>query len=305
MSGYWDPNEWEEYVFGLLQDRHGALNVSKVPARHKGDLGIDFICRAERAVFQCYAVEEPCDVADRARKQQSKSTSDLKKLCANSPNLQRLLGEMKVTRWILTVPLHDSVNVNAHLAEKSAEVRARGLAYIAPDFEADIQDLSAFDNGSVQRRLLQRSVLVVPADRVRSSEIADWLGASEDLVANLRRKLQKRVDLAGPEDLGRALEQAVGLFLERENALDSLRSLAPQLYEDVQTVFARRSRALALTGPPDVGTPAGVLRDEVEAMTRELIDEIPNLSKDSAEKLALGTIVEWLLRCPLDFPPYA
>jgi hypothetical protein len=37
----WDPNDWELHAFGLLQDRHGAVNVMKVPARHKGDFGLD------------------------------------------------------------------------------------------------------------------------------------------------------------------------------------------------------------------------------------------------------------------------
>lgn len=34
---FWDPNDWEVHVYGLLQDRHGPLNIYKVPARHKGE----------------------------------------------------------------------------------------------------------------------------------------------------------------------------------------------------------------------------------------------------------------------------
>jgi hypothetical protein len=37
----WDPNEWELHARGLLHDRHGDINVMKVPARHKGDFGLD------------------------------------------------------------------------------------------------------------------------------------------------------------------------------------------------------------------------------------------------------------------------
>jgi hypothetical protein len=36
----------------------------------------------------------------------------------------------------------------------------------------------------------------------------------------------------------------------------------------------------------------------------ELKQSIPNFSDGSAQQIALGTIAEWLLRCPLDFPPY-
>jgi hypothetical protein len=31
LQEFWDPNEWEQHVYGLLQDRHGPLNVQKVP----------------------------------------------------------------------------------------------------------------------------------------------------------------------------------------------------------------------------------------------------------------------------------
>jgi hypothetical protein len=39
-------------------------------------------------------------------------------------------------------------------------------------------------------------------------------------------------------------------------------------------------------------------------LTAELKQSIPNFSDGSAQQIALGTIAEWLLRCPLDFPPY-
>lgn len=69
---FWDGNEWEEHVLRLLQDRHGAENVQKVPAKHHGDSGLDYFCLDKRIVYQCYAVEEPIDVAERAKKQKSK-----------------------------------------------------------------------------------------------------------------------------------------------------------------------------------------------------------------------------------------
>ena len=88
MLDFWDPNDWELYVFGLLQDRHGPLNVMRVPARHRGDLGVDYYCLTEDVVYQCYAVQEPCEVADRADKQKAKITVDLRKLCDARPELR-------------------------------------------------------------------------------------------------------------------------------------------------------------------------------------------------------------------------
>jgi hypothetical protein len=174
LNEYWDPNEWELHVFGLLQDRHGALNVMKVPARHKGDRGIDYYCLKESVVYQCYAVLEPCEVADRASKQKAKIISDLHKFCTKTAELAALFGPAQIARWVLVVPLHDSAEVNLHLTAKTAEVKALGLPYVAPDFEALIQDLSCFDAESRQYRTMQRHAISLPEQPPTQREIDDW-----------------------------------------------------------------------------------------------------------------------------------
>jgi hypothetical protein len=95
---FWDPNDWELHVYGLLQDRHGPLNIYKVPARHKGDHGLDYYSLEDQVSYQCYAVQEPCAVADRADKQKAKITTDLKKFCTNKVELSRLFGSIQMSR---------------------------------------------------------------------------------------------------------------------------------------------------------------------------------------------------------------
>lgn len=138
LHEFWDPNDWEHHVYGLLQDRHGPLNVHKVPARHKGDHGLDYYSLEDRVSYQCYAVQEPCDVADRADKQKAKITTDLKKFCTKKSELSDLFGSVQMTRWVLVVPLHDSSQLNAHATAKTAEVRALRLPYVASNFEVMI-----------------------------------------------------------------------------------------------------------------------------------------------------------------------
>jgi hypothetical protein len=113
----------------------------KVPARHKGDFGVDYYCVSGRVAYQCYAVQEPCDVDDRATKQKAKITKDLKKFCTRAELASLFVGN-KVERWILVVPIHDSAQVNLHLSAKTAQVRALGLAYVATDFEVLFTTLS-------------------------------------------------------------------------------------------------------------------------------------------------------------------
>ena len=295
----WDPNEWEAFVYGLLQDRHGPLNVQRMPARHRGDHGIDYYCLADGAVYQCYCVEEPCDVATRASNQIRKATDDLKKLCSDSTTLKELFAIHPVRRWVLVVPLHDSSTVNQHLANKTVEVLVTNLPYIDPAFEAHVQDLKAFAASSIQERQRQAAQITIPTRVPTAFEITDWTESQNELVQNLIRKLKKRIPVDSADDADRV----IGWFLERENLLDDLRSNASQLSETIRQVLNRHTTRLEFAGPPS-NAPQQVLRDALNELTEALCEEITNLSRESAEKIALGTVADWLLRCPLDFPPF-
>jgi len=295
----WDPNDWEAYSYGLLQDRHGPLNVQKVPARHKGDQGLDYYCLGEGVVYQCYAVQEPCDVAARAANQIKKATTDLKKFCSDSKALNALFGGKPIRKWVLLVPLHDSSSVNQHLAKKTTELRAANLKYVAGDIEVIVQDIGAFDTTSIEHRRRQASEFTFATRLPSAADVENWSESQNDLVRNLIRKLQKRVAGSATADADRF----IGWFLERENTLEDLRETAPQLHEAVRKIVSRLTTRLEFAGPPD-GKPPQVLRDTLEELANTLRSEIPNLSAEGAERMALGTVADWLLRCPLDYPPF-
>ena len=300
----WAPNDWELFVFGSLRDRHGALNVHKVPARHKGDFGIDYYTPSDRAAYQCYAVQEPCDVADRAAKQKVKITNDIAKFCKNAKELTDLFGAVRMTRWVLTVPLHDSAQVNLHATAKTLEVRSRSLAHVAPEFEVVVQDLDSFDEESRSLRAQHRRSLVIPGRTPSEAEVLKWTSDSNDLVMPLTSKLRKRLKPIESKRLDESVSEAIGWFLESENALELVRSTAPDLHESVLEVIGRHLARLKLYGPPATGAASQILREELEALVAGLRQSIPNLSPSSAEQIARGTLVAWLMRCPLDYPPY-
>lgn len=305
LHEFWDPTEWELAIHGLLQDRDGVFDILKVPARHKGDLGLDYYCLAKQVVYQCYAVQEPCEVKVRAEKQQAKITTDLKKFVKNATKLKKLFGDVKVRNWVLVVPIHDSVEVNGHLTKKTDDIKKLKLTYVTNDFQVLIHDLETFDRQSREQRLLQRKQIQIPSKAPTMQEVEAWRSGYSGLSKNLMEKLSKRVGNQDPALLEQSVQQAVGWFLERDNILETLRTDAPDLYETLFSIISRHTARLQFYGPPSEGTANAILRTELEKFTAELIMEIPNLSKASAEQIALGTIAEWLLRCPLDFPPYS
>ena len=300
----WDPNDWELHAFGLLQDRHGPVNVMKVPARHKGDFGLDYYCLCDRVAYQCYAVQEPCEVADRAEKQKAKITTDLRKFRTRR-ELVRLFAGTKLNRWILIVPIHDSAQVNLHLTAKSSEVRASGLPYVAGDFEVLIHDLDCFDADSREARALQRRLITLLPQPATLEQVQSWAQASNPLVTALSEKLAKRLGSHDPSRLDQDVNESIGWFLERENALESLRQDAPQLHEALAGVISRHATRLSFIGSPEHATAQQILKSEFDTLVTDFKQSVWNLSDESAQQLALGTLVDWLMRCPLDFPPYS
>ena len=77
----WQGDEWEKWCLQLIQMAFGSDKVQPVPARHKGDLGIEAFTHDGHAL-QCYAVQEPVSTKERYEKQRDKLTTDLGKLRA-------------------------------------------------------------------------------------------------------------------------------------------------------------------------------------------------------------------------------
>lgn len=300
---FWDGDEWEQFAHKLLQDRHGPLNVQKVPAKHKGDCGLDFYCLGEGVVYQCYAAE-PTDVADRAKKQKNKITADLGKFTDPAKGATTILKGHEVHRWVLVVPVHDSHEVNKHATRKGLEARSNGHAHVADDFEVLIQDITDFDQSSLQARARQRAEISLSAAAASSDEVEAWSARSGDLVQNLERKLGKRAAPSDPVAHKQLVDEAIQLFLERENALEALRRDAPELHEEISQVIALRDRRLRFLGPSSTGTASQIMAEQIDEFVSALREKLPNLSAESAENLAYGTVSDWLMRCPLDFPPY-
>lgn len=290
----WDGKEWEAHVFHLIQAEHGGHNVQKVPARHKGDAGLDYFCLHEPLVYQCYAVEEPVDVATRAAKQKSKMTTDINKFCDPKGGAAVIFKDRKIKRWILAVPLHDSKEVVSHAAIKAAEVRAKKLSYVDDDFQILIQDRETFDPDTWDRRMALRKRIRPIVPEPTDAEVAAVSHGDQNLSDNLRRKLGAR--LSDPGALEDAIDDALRVFVQSENAKDVLRAIAPEAYEDVVRLISERLRRIRMGSRASEGDR---LDAEINGLKGAILTTVPNLDPGTAETIAVGAISEWLMRCPL------
>ncbi|WP_417683966.1 hypothetical protein [Roseibium sp.] len=291
----WDGDEWEAHVLRLIQDQFGPENVQKVPAKHKGDCGLDYFCLDKHVVYQCYAVEEPVDIAVRATKQKSKITTDINKFCDTSKGAARMFDGYRIKRWILAVPTHDSRDVVQHALKKTTEVIQKNLAYVDPGFQILVHDKDDFDQASWDRRILLRKrirpLVTIPTE----SEVAKMADSNQNLTENLRKKLGVRFE--NDSELEDAIDDALRVFLECQNAVSQLRNLAPDAYEEITRMVAQRLRRLRMGAR--VSDSVDRLEVEIDSLKSNIISAVPNLDLGTAETIAFGVVSDWLMRCPL------
>lgn len=122
VTHVWGGDDWENHALRLVSLSFPPGEIQLVPARHRGDLGIDAFS-LDGKVFQCYAPEEPLSVADRYAKQRKKINNELTKLRANEKALKDLLGGKLIERWILLIPLFDSRELIRYAAGKADEIK--------------------------------------------------------------------------------------------------------------------------------------------------------------------------------------
>lgn len=291
----WDGKEWEAHVLRLLQDQYGHENVQKVPAKHKGDCGLDYFCLNRLVVYQCYAVEEPIGVADRATKQKSKITTDIGKFCDIEKGAAEMFAGYGIKRWILAVPVNDSKEVIQHALKKTAEVINKKLPYVDPGFQILVHDKDDFDDASWDRRVQLRDRIRPEIVEPTSEDVAELAESNRNLTGNLRRKLETRFDHIG--ELDDAIDDALRVFMESQIAVSQLRNMAPEAFEQVTRLVAERLRRLRLGSKGSGG--GDRLEVEIDALKASILSSVPNLDHGTAETIAFGSVSDWLMRCPL------
>lgn len=295
----WNPDDWELFSLNLLQNRHGALNVHKIPAAHQGDFGIDYYCTKEAVAYQCYAVEEPIDISTRADRQKTKITRDLAKILANESQIRALFNDVKIKHWILLAPLHDSKEVNLHCSKKTKDMRGKKCGVLDETFEVAIHDLTLFPTAVIANGLTSISSVKLSVPEPSVQEVQAWTAGSSNLLANAHHKLSKR---SSPENVVEAVSDATSAFLQGNALLDALRNGSPDLHEKVTIAIKSRARRLQFAGPQGGQSANGILHAELDSLIGAVQSAAPNLSTENAEQIAYGAISEWIMRCPLDFP---
>jgi hypothetical protein len=273
-----------------------AQNIQIVPDRVRGDAGIEFFS-TDGCLYQCYAPEEVSDTAKAASAMKAKGSRDLQKLIQFKEKIAGLLQALKAKRWILLSPFLDDKDVVVFVRGKGSLVKAACLEFLSEDFEALVQSQDDFAAEIEELRL--RSLGPTFEVSVPSDEI---VAAAEDEVSQrLSEKLARAFPKSSRLEGKRRKTAYVRAHLLRENILDNLRMDHAILWDrSIRCLDAEEQRLVAAGAGS--GLPGQQITDSIGRIETSLHNDLPDLARSTITQIAVGTITDWLIRCPLDFP---
>jgi hypothetical protein len=289
-----DGVEWETFCRAALSRKYGAA-WQKIPAKNRGDWGLEGFVRGQGIVVQCYA-DDSVSNADRTRKQKGKLTADVPKLHRYRDALETHL-EMPVDTYLFLVPSFDDKDLLGHAQSKSQMVRRWALPWIATNFAIAVHDLDFLREEWEALRGSLRHVL----DLAGATPLASPpLGGP--LVDNLVRKLDAIPRLAGDPAQSRLWKESLlDDYVRGGGRLLELDDVNPE-YADriIRIIDGREGRLARRSGASEPLDDLNILSaDLAEAIHRD----ISAIDDADAQSVAGSVVADWLMRCPLEYVP--
>lgn len=284
MAVYWDGNDWEEYCMLLLNKRYSMQlphTFQRVPAQHKGDLGLEAYSHGGVA-YQCYAVKEPSDTRTRYEKQRDKLTVDLGKLVEKQTQILSMVGSTVIEKYVFMVPLFNSRFLLDHARVKEKEIITHHLPFVSENFKIIIE--TAKNYGPEMALLHAIPKPFFSETTVDSNQSDDWSQQHRELGAVVNEKLKKIIN--SETDRGNIQSALMKQFLKGENALAQLRNSSPDGFVSVARTKSHKEDLLTLEYPSSGNTTQTIMTIIVKDLASEYLRSTPILDPETVETLA-------------------
>ncbi|UMG93995.1 hypothetical protein [Nocardioides sp. TF02-7] len=174
-------DDFEAFVWSLLQRRYPPENLRYFPAAMGGDKGLEGFS-TDGIGYQCYADKDSLTLRARTDKQKAKLTRDTSKLKKNKDALVALLDGTVLDHYFLIVPEYHSTEVIAHANKRAQLVRSWGLPFISDKFAIAPKTPQDYQ-GQYQAALLDAAAQVLLAEPTVSDAAVDGFGGKEPALA--------------------------------------------------------------------------------------------------------------------------
>jgi hypothetical protein len=260
-----------------------------------GDWGLDGLNRSRGSVYQCYGLEP--ETKNPTKGVTDKITSDLKKLTKYEADIQSLLGDVKIKRWVLLLNKDvPSSSIHLFAKKKEKELLDSGLSILADDFQVVLKTPTYFEKENLEYEKARSDKLEFDIPRLDAPSLdAVRENSKFQAVYKKFRKISDSDDVAE-----RFAYDEIKNFIEQDIQLDEISKRAGDLYSEIESV-RRDVESDAVKGSTFVGTFASwastssTLEDRLDRRIGQRV------GGETLVRLRKYFLADWFVRCPLDF----
>ena len=296
----WDPNEWEAHCLELLTATYG-VRVQKIPARDRGDGGLEAYVADAQTAFQCYAPVDPHTTTEMTNSQKDKIRDDTNKLLAKPEQTMRLIGAgNSIKEWVLLTPSFESKALVEYANGRSVTVfkRAELMGWCGSSFRISVHDDSLF---AAARAMLStaggRLAVSTPAIDLAEHD-TDATGYNRTLIDKLSADPRLR---SNPKSLSDYKDATLRDYFRGANELERLSRDVPSVHRDVNICAEIVLNGLARSLVETDDRPVVVVRQITLDLEQKLTSRVPGLRQDLVTLLAQHFVASWWILCPLQF----
>lgn len=299
-------DKWEDLCNKMYKIRYKHDGYQVVPARYKGDCGIEGFTTTG-IVTQCYYPDANYSPDELNKKLRDKVTRDINKLQIYEADLYKL-GIKEIVEWHLITPKYIDKRIIEHLNTKKTELlekKEKGeLTIISDDIKLYIKDQDDF------LPELQMLTFGLNEYKITMPEITniDYSKCDSEKLGNIKRKLRNLLESQKEEiddnELTKLVNIYVTFYLKGLQVINMLENDLPHIYEKlIQLENSYRDDVeIKCLVNQDKSMNNQIFQNTLKEFQEKLKLELGNIVTDSfIGQIKQELIGKWLADCPLDF----
>ena len=300
-----DGNSWEELCQKCYKYRYNTSNYREVPAKSKGDAGIEGF-NDLGIVLQCYFPERDYDDKSYYEHIRDKMTTDIgKMLKPNYKEVLKSLGVPIIKKWHFLIPNYRDKDILIHAENKANEVRNIIKAnpdlydYIDQDFKIIVQDA---ENLSYEIYHLFLANAFNKKINFSLEELnVNWEDCPSEKVQAITSKI--RATFKNELHVQKIVQFYATAYLKGLELMNKLSESYKELYASLQIMInsykKRAEQKTALNA--DASHNADLFMDILNSFRSELKSEFSHIDDASIDEVCYDLIGTWLADCSLWF----
>ena len=301
-GGRWavDPGDlFQERFWGLLRRGYRPEQLIELPAELGGDYGIEGYS-TDGIAYQCYEDRDSPTLQNRTSKQKQKLYRDLQKLRTNAVKLEGVLGPVRLKHYFLIVPSFHAAELVSYAMKQAEVVRSWGLSFVDPDFTIHIKTPQDYPAELAAALRDDATKALIPEPVIDEADVGLFPSERPELVKVLDEKIEDLEGDARPDPPTSLRDYFVRAFLAKEQVMEALGDW-PQMWDAVERRRQSRQELLELQSHLSSEPANTRVLELVRDYEGDLIENVGGLVHADAQRIALGQVAEWLMRCPLRF----